>query len=83
MWAYGRIVHLEPVMWYNDWPICGHVGDPLLAGAPVSEADYPLDVKTNYKIDLNDNFKDNKLSLLWQTQANPKNIGSVLIKVLF
>lgn len=52
MWAYGRIVHLEPVMWYNDWPICGHVGDPLLAGAPVSEADYPLDVKTNYKIDL-------------------------------
>lgn len=72
MWAYGRIVHLEPVMWYNDWPICGHVGDPLLAGAPANEADYPIDVKTNYKIDLNDNFKDNKLSLLWQTQANPK-----------
>lgn len=43
MWAYGRIVHLEPVMWYNDWPICGHVGDPLLAGAPANEADYPID----------------------------------------
>ena len=73
MWAYGRIVHLEPVLWYNDWPICGRVGDPLLAGTPVSEDDYPINLKTNYKINLNDDFKNNKLSLLWQTQANPQN----------
>ena len=72
MWAYGRIVHLEPVCWFNDWPICGQAGDLLLAGAPVSEADYPINLKTDYKIELNDDFKDNKLSLLWQTQANRK-----------
>lgn len=73
MWAYGRIVHLQPVMWHNDWPICGSVGDPLLAGAPVSEGLYPINIKTDYAIDLNDDFKDNKLSLVWQTQTNPKD----------
>lgn len=72
-WAYGRIVHLQPVSWHNDWPICGHCGDPLLAGAPVLEEKYPINIKTDYKINLEEDFKAGKLSLLWQTHANPKD----------
>ena len=30
--AYGRIVHLEPVTWHNNWPIIGHANDLLLNG---------------------------------------------------
>jgi len=75
--AYGRICHLEPVKWYNDWPLCGRVNDPLLCGSPVDSHDYLVDIKSNYKIDISDNFKNNKLSLMWQTPANkPANIYS-------
>lgn len=70
MWAYGRIVHLQPVMWHNDWPICGRVGDPLLAGAPVSEGPYPVQMKTGKSVQISDDFKGDKLSLMWQTPAN-------------
>lgn len=70
--AYGRIVHLQPVTWYNDWPIIGHANDLLLNGTPVLEHDYFIDLKSNYKLDTSDTF-NNKLSLMWQTPAN-KNI---------
>ncbi|MBO5712277.1 MAG: family 43 glycosylhydrolase, partial [Acholeplasmatales bacterium] len=68
--VYGRIVHLQPVRWINDWPICGSVKDELLAGTPVDEHDYLIDKKSSYKLDLSDDFKEDKLSLMWQTPAN-------------
>ena len=70
MRAYGRIIHLEPVMWYNDWPIIGHVSDPLLFGTPVLSHDYIVDKKSDYFIPSSDDFKGEKLSLIWQTPAN-------------
>lgn len=66
---YGRIVHLQPVLWHNNWPIIGNVNDPLLTGTPVDEHEYFIDIKSNYKLDSKDIF-DNKLSLMWQTPAN-------------
>ena len=66
---YGRIVHLQPVLWHNNWPIIGNVNDPLLTGTPVDEHEYFIEIKSNYKLDSKDNF-DNKLSLMWQTPAN-------------
>ena len=30
--CYGRIIHLQPVKWVNDWPMCGNVKDELIAG---------------------------------------------------
>ena len=72
MRAYGRIVHLEPVLWYNDWPIIGNAKDPLIAGTPVKEHEYLIDVKSNYKIELNSDFK-NKIGISFQTPANPKS----------
>ncbi len=67
---YGRVVLLEPVKWINDWPIIGEVKDELLAGTPVSEYNYFIDEKSDYKIICEDDFKENKLSLMWQAPAN-------------
>lgn len=67
--CYGRITHLQPVKWVNDWPLCGLVRDELLPGTPVIEGDYPVNIKTSDKIDFNDDFKDS-ISLVWQTPAN-------------
>ena len=71
--CYGRIVHLQPVKWINDWPICGEVKDEMLAGTPVLSYDYFIEKKSNYKIPTSDNFKSNELSLMWQTPANIKS----------
>lgn len=70
MWAYGRIVHLQPVKFVNDWPLCGLVTDDLLGGAPVEYGEYPVNLKTDKCVPLSDDFKGDKLSLIWQTQAN-------------
>ena len=71
--VYGRVVNLQPVTWINDWPICGSVKDELLAGTPVSEEDYFINIKSNYKLELSDNFNNDVLSLMWQTPANKKD----------
>ncbi|MGM9969441.1 MAG: family 43 glycosylhydrolase [Anaeroplasma sp.] len=68
--CYGRVVHLQPVEWINDWPICGKVNDELLGGTPVDNYEYLINKKSNYKIDYSDDFKGSKLSYLWQTPAN-------------
>lgn len=69
MRAYGRIVHLEPVIWKNDWPLCGNVSDELLCGTPVAEADYPVDISFEGNMELSDSL-DGSMSLHWQTPAN-------------
>ncbi len=68
--AYGRIVHLQPVKWVNDWPLIGYAKDELIAGSPVLSHEYLVDKKSNYKLPISDDFKDNKLSFMWQTPAN-------------
>lgn len=68
--CYGRICHLQPVKWVNDWPLCGRVNDDLLNGSPVLKHDYLVDKKSNYHLETSDLFTDNKLNLMWQTPAN-------------
>ncbi len=75
--AYGRICHLEPVKWINDWPLCGSISDPLLAGCPVSEGDYPVDIKTNEEVQISDNFAGNSLSPMWQHPSNIKDFYEI------
>ncbi len=67
---YGRVIHLQPVQWVDDWPLCGEVKDSLLAGTPYSSYDYIIDKKSNYRIPSSDSFEGNTLSLIWQTPAN-------------
>ena len=69
---YGRIIHLQPVKWVNDWPIIGMVKDELLGGTPVDEYEYFLEPDYSNKLEYEDEFKEG-LSLIWQTPANKKN----------
>ncbi len=71
MRPYGRIVYLEPVSWFNDWPIIGHAPDKLIAGVPVESYDYFVDVKSDYKVVHGSKFK-NEIGISLQTPANKK-----------
>ncbi len=70
MRAYGRIIHLQPAVWLNEWVICGNVRDENLPGTPVAGGEYPVDIATDFRIPESDNFKGGTLSLIWQTPAN-------------
>ncbi len=67
--AYGRVVHLQPVVWRDDWPLLGDAGDGNIAGSPVSGGDYPVDIATGYKIEPCDEFDGADISKVWQTPA--------------
>lgn len=70
MGPYGRVVHLQPAEWRGDWVFCGQCSDVNLPGNPVFEGEYPVNVKTGYRINLCDEFEDGVLSRVWQTPAN-------------
>lgn len=70
--AYGRIVHLQPVTWVNDWPMMGQVigegiGEPVLQWKKPSSA-RAVEVTTPPSTD---DFAAAALGLQWQWQANP------------
>jgi beta-xylosidase len=75
--AYGRIVHLQPVTWQNDWPYPGNISaaDTELVGEPVPQWQKP-DVGKIYPACIpqtSDEFNSNQLGLQWQWHANPQN----------
>ncbi|GAA4832339.1 glycoside hydrolase 43 family protein [Paenibacillus vulneris] len=70
--AYGRIVHLQPMTWENDWPAMGidtngdGIGEPVLVHKkPNVGREYPFAVP-----DMSDEFEKPSLGLQWQWQAN-------------
>jgi beta-xylosidase len=70
---YGRIAHLQPVKWVNDWPVIGldQNGDGI--GEPVLEYTKP-NVGKNWPAcnpQTSDEF-ENKIGLQWQWHANHK-----------
>lgn len=70
--AYGRIVHLQPMVWKNDWPIIGEDKDGDGVGQPVLVHKKPNVGKT-YPITTvveNDEFNGHKLGVQWQWHAN-------------
>lgn len=69
--AYGRVTHLQPARWVNDWIEIGvdtnndHIGEPVL------EYNKPLGCKSEVILPLDsDDFSGNKLGLQWQWQAH-------------
>ncbi|MEJ2545283.1 MAG: family 43 glycosylhydrolase, partial [Calditrichaceae bacterium] len=73
--AYGRIVHLNPVFWENDWPLMGEDFDGNGIGEPVTQYHKPK-VKKAYPISApqtSDEFSNTQLGLQWQWQANYSN----------
>ena len=72
LYAYGRVVHLNPMNWVNDWPVMGIDKDGDGCGDPVSVYEKPAVGKT-YPIATpveNDEFDSQTLGLQWQWQAN-------------
>lgn len=72
--AYGRVVHLQPMKWINDWPVMGTDPDRDGKGEPILNFRKP-NVGRNYPVSSppdSDEFNENRLGLQWQWQANPK-----------
>lgn len=78
--AYGRIVHLQPMQWVDDWPVIGSDTDGDGIGNPVgifrkpdvgkSRSSGLLQVKT---LPSSDEFDAAGLGLQWQWNANSRN----------
>jgi beta-xylosidase len=71
--AYGRIVHLQPMKWINDWPVMGIDTDGDGTGEPVLTHKKP-NVGRSWPIVTpqdSDEFNTNELGLQWQWNANP------------
>ena len=70
--AYGRLVHLQPMKWVNDWPVIGVDKDGDGCGDPVLTYKKPNVGKT-YPIctpQESDEFDGYTLGLQWQWHAN-------------
>jgi len=72
---YGRVVHLNPMVWKNDWPVIGIDKDGDGCGEPVTTYKKP-DVGRESAIltpPESDEFNSSQMGLQWQWHAN-KNI---------
>ena len=72
--AYGRVVHLQPMKWVNDWPVIGidknadRIGEPVMIyKKPNVGKTFPIATPPDA-----DEFNSPQLGLQWQWQANPK-----------
>lgn len=78
--AYGRVLHLQPMKWVNDWPVIGIDKDNDGKGEPVLTYKKPH-VGATYSPATpqeSDEFNSTQLGLQWQWQANPKATWSFL-----
>ena len=65
---YGRVVHLEPMQWVDDWPVIGKDGTPVAAyRKPSVGKTYAITTPAE-----SDEFGGAALGLQWQWQANPQ-----------
>lgn len=69
--AYGRVVHLQPVTWKDNWPVMGKVPSKGYCGEPYETYKMP---KAARHVNMNpvesDEFNKPKLGLQWQWHAN-------------
>lgn len=69
--AYGRVVHLQPVTWKDNWPVMGKVPSKGYCGEPYETYKMP---KVASHVNMNpvesDEFNKPKLGLQWQWHAN-------------
>jgi len=72
--AYGRVVHLEPVVWHDEWPLIGSgVATGVEKGEPVLTHKKPdLPAQPVAAPATSDSFDSPALGVQWQWQANPR-----------
>lgn len=70
--AYGRVVHLQPVTWRDNWPVMGFDKDGDYCGEPVTKYRKPKTAGkvANVNPQESDEFNDGKVGMQWQWQAN-------------
>jgi beta-xylosidase len=71
---YGRVVHLQPMEWKNNWPVIGFDKNGDGTGEPVMVYKKP-DVGKTFPVQTpqeSDEFNENSLGLQWQWMANPE-----------
>lgn len=71
--AYGRITHLQPMQWVNDWPQMGTniqdgLGEPVLEHKKPDVGDHVVPYTSGPQT--SDDFESATLGLQWQWQAN-------------
>ena len=75
--ALGRVVHLQPMRWENDWPLMGTAaagGDGTAPGNPILTHKNPAVARQPAAAPAtSDNFSAPALGLQWQWQANPRS----------
>lgn len=75
VYAAGRITHLQPMRWVDDWPVIGNPVEGEDYGVPVLEYTKP-DVGATYPVvtpESGDEFDSVTLGLQWQWNANYDN----------
>lgn len=72
--AYGRVVHLQPMEWMEDWPVIGRDDDGDGIGEPVPVCRKPDTGQAGeFAVPATDDeFEGGRLGLQWQWQANGK-----------
>ena len=70
LWPYGRVVHLNPVTWQDDWPLMGMPGadgkrEPVTTFRKPAIDPQPIAIPAT-----SDDFDGPSLGLQWQWQAN-------------
>lgn len=72
--AYGRIVHMQPVAWRDDWPVIGNDDDGDGRGEPRRDWKRPsLPAAAPAVPATTDLFEGGRPGLQWQWQANPSD----------
>jgi beta-xylosidase len=71
--AHGRIVHLEPVRWHDDWPVIGAGPDGEFAGQPTPSGPIPGNprVTSRQRPQTSDDFNGATLGPQWEWNHNP------------
>lgn len=71
--AHGRIVHLEPVSWKDDWPAIGADPNGDDPGHPVASGRIPghSDATSRQQPQTSDEFSSTKLGPQWEWNHNP------------
>jgi len=68
--AYGRVVHLQPMRWVDDWPVMGEDSGKPGTGQPVLRHAKPVAGATLKTPPASDEFDAATLGLQWQWNAN-------------
>ncbi len=73
--AHGRIVHLEPVCWRDDWPIIGQDPQDEPVGQPVPSGPIPghPSIVSQQRPQTSDEFGGTRLGPQWEWNHNPDN----------